>query len=441
MTTQPMTGPSTEPSTGPADGTIEGRIINAVDWPDLLATPDAEHQDDPAGERWRECAGCGTPFDHDGVPGRPGLLYCAPECEADDRDDDDQDDDGQDAEPIEPAAYQTRDADPGNVGEVDDRQDHDDDRGQSGEDDGEAPAWKAMDVELVGLAMLTRTLSQAAGVDPVLVTLRTDLPEGGGESSVDPCHRDVVRISLDAALLDQSTRLCGVQAHEIAHQALGHSTRPRPWRRGARMLALLMGVGLPIVISYSLWWMWAAALTLAGLFYLIDAAQARKEEKRADVLASRLLTRVGRDGFAITTATLAASPADGLAFRLVGWIFSSYPTRRARLRAVAAASPQQRPSLATIAQRSDTALRGSALRTVRVMAGLLSAAAVGPLWLHDRFSAMFGLSGMPLLVIYGGVAAAVVATAYNAYRGRPGPLLAYAVLAITAVLTFIAAVT
>ncbi|WP_157254807.1 M48 family metalloprotease [Nonomuraea typhae] len=195
--------------------------------------------------------------------------------------------------------------------------------------------------ELQGVAALTRLLLRAPGAahaGPVLITLHSELPEGG-ISYIDRCS-GATRIQLDSGMLAdlEAPELYGVLAHEVAHQVLGHSTRPRPWLRAAQCLAALAALSLPTAITFAWWWPWATLAGLATLASLMEAAQARQEEISADVLACQLLNHIGADGYAITTATLQAKAADPVWVKISSWIISRYPSRHTRLRAVATAS-------------------------------------------------------------------------------------------------------
>ncbi|MER5317995.1 M48 family metalloprotease [Streptosporangium roseum] len=241
----------------------------------LLVDTETDDEEIPAGA----CELCGGPYFHGGVIGHEAVRYCSVACAEDDR-----------AEPAE---------------------------------------------GLTGVAELTRSLSRAAGTSSVLVTVAPD-GQSDAWSYANPCT-GVARIEVGAELLQHphQVRLTGALAHEVAHQALGHTQPPTFWDARVVAIATLVAaaVGSP-------WWILPVGLVAATVLHLIDLMGQRREELAADAHSIELLDAAGLPGQEIVTTTLEQVPDDGRWYRTLGWIIGSYPTVQARRRAVAATHGQ-----------------------------------------------------------------------------------------------------
>ncbi|MET7339133.1 M48 family metalloprotease [Nonomuraea sp. NPDC005650] len=383
----------------PADE-LTGRILNADEWPDLLA----ELRDDQAApadpSTADETLTARVPDDAPGEPGPAGRP--APAVDVED----------------------VRDVDWEDAPEA----------------DLDAALDADLDVELAGAMMLTRSITRAAGTGEVLVTIAPAELSDNAQSTINACTA-MDRLTLSSSALSAtSARLGATLAHETAHLALGHCQGRHRWHlaiRAATLLAAVLGGaamagGLP-------WWPTLAALALAVAFVLSDARTRRHEEYAADVLSAKILTHIGHDGYRMVTTTLECIPQDPVWYRAGGWLLGSHPTPRARARRLAKATPESRRRLADVAGAATAELEGAPLVIARVLAGLSILTALGALLAHARFAAMFGLGGIPALIVFGGVGVSAVLAAIAAARGRFAPLPVYLAIAITAALTTAAA--
>jgi Zn-dependent protease with chaperone function len=375
----------------PADE-LTGRILNADEWPDLLA----ELRDDQAAAATPPEAGAAPDHASDDVRGESGQA-------------------GRPA----PAA---------GVEDVDQEIDQDVDQEDAPEAD--------LDAELAGAMMLTRSITRAAGTGEVLVTIAPAELADHAQSTVNACTA-MGRVTLSPSVLSAtSARLGATLAHETAHLALGHCQGPHRWHVAVHLAALLVAVLCGAAMAGGLpWWPMLTALALVLAFMLSDARTRRREEYAADALSAKILTDIGHDGYRMVATTLECVPQETLWYRAGGWLLGGHPTPRARARRLAKITPEPRRRLADVAATADAELEGAPLAVARVLAGLGGLTALGALLAHARFAAMFGLGGIPALIVYGGVIAAAVVAALAAVRARFAPLPVYLAIAITAALT------
>ncbi|WP_031171856.1 M48 family metalloprotease [Streptosporangium roseum] len=254
------------------------RVAAVVAETHLLVDTETDDEEIPAGA----CELCGGPYFHGGVIGHEAVRYCSVACAEDDR-----------AEPAE---------------------------------------------GLTGVAELTRELSRAAGTSSVLVTVAPD-GQTGAWSYAAPCT-GVARIEVGAELLQHphQVRLAGALAHEVAHEALGHTGRTSSWWDARVVFAITVvaaAVGSP-------WWILPVGLVAATVLHLIDLMGQRREEFAADAYSVELLDAAGLPGREIVTTTLEQVPDDGRWYRTLGWIIGSYPTQQDG-RIPAWLSDQERP--------------------------------------------------------------------------------------------------